>query len=110
MKSSNLLKESNYKNTPNKVQKDETSPKLKKFKESVTTRKNRLLKNRLKTLILSKGMSEPEFFHSIDMTRQQWYYLSWGIVEALPHLKIRIAEGLNCDTSVIFKEGEDGTN
>ncbi len=110
MNTDNNLTQSDYKNFPKSREVSNPLDSSKKFKESVTMRKNKLLKNRLKTLILAKGISEPEFFHSLDMSRQQWYYLSWGIVEALPHLKIRIAEALGCDTSVIFKEVEDGAD
>ena len=70
--------------------------------------KNSLLKKRLQTLIHSKGMSEPDFFHSLNISRQYWYYLSWGIWETNNPMKIKIALALETDSLAIWKEKENG--
>lgn len=66
--------------------------------------KDTLLKERLRTLIKSKGMTESEFWHSVGMTKQTWYFYSWGIWEAPIALKVKIAQALNSDTCVIWQE------
>lgn len=60
------------------------------------------LKNRLRALILERGMSEPIFFNKLGITRQYWYRLSWGIIDCPKYLKIRIAKLLNVDTLVVW--------
>lgn len=69
----------------------------------VKKRKDGVLKERLRTLILERKMSEPEFFHSIGITRQYWYMISWGIEDTPLPLKIKIAEALRVDTLVIWR-------
>lgn len=66
--------------------------------------KSPMLKNRLRTLILSKGMSEPDFFSDLGFSRQYWYFISWGIWETKPEDKIRIAKALDVDSSVIWRD------
>lgn len=68
----------------------------------VRKRKNRLLKERLRTHIKSKGMSEPEFYNSIGISKQNWYSLSWGLFEANVETRVKIAKALGVDSSVIF--------
>ncbi len=72
--------------------------------ESVKSRKCPLLKERLKTLIYKRGMTEPEFFNSLNITRQNWYYISWGLDNTPLGLKIKIAQALDTDTSNIWRE------
>lgn len=74
--------------------------------EGVKQCKNYLLKNRLHTLIISKGLSEPDFFNSLGFSRQYWYFISWGIWDTKPEDKIRIAEALNVDSSVIWQSAD----
>jgi len=70
----------------------------------VKERKNHALKTRLQTLILSKGLSEPDFYHKIGLSKQYWYEISWGRWDCPIKLKVRIAEALGVDSSVIFQE------
>ncbi len=70
--------------------------KVRKSKDSV-------LKNRLQTLILSKGMSEADFYNSLGISKQVWYALSWGIWEATKDWKIKIAQALDTDSIVIWE-------
>ncbi len=69
--------------------------------------KDTLLKERLKTLIHSKGLSEADFYNSIGLSRQYWYFISWGIWSCSIELKVKIAKALEVDSSVVFiyKEG-----
>lgn len=69
--------------------------------------KNRLIKERLRTLIKAKGMSEADFYNSIKISRQYWYYLSWGICDCPTELKVRIAQALGIDSSVIWQEDKE---
>ncbi len=82
----------------------ETIENQKSTLQPVKASKNRLLKTRLQALILSKGMSEPEFFHKIGLSRQYWYFISWGIWKTKEHLQIKIAEALDTHPIVIFRE------
>lgn len=70
--------------------------------KGVKRRKDATLKIRLQALIQSKGMSEPEFFNSLELSRQYWYYISWGIWPCPIWLKVKIAKALNTDSSAIF--------
>ena len=77
------------------------------YKEGVYKRiykaKNNTLKDRLRTLIKSKGMSEADFYKLIGLTKQYWYCISWGIWECPIDLKVKIASNLGVDSSVIFE-------
>lgn len=65
--------------------------------------KNNTLKDRLRTLIKSKGMSEADFYKLIGLTKQYWYCISWGIWDCPSDLKVKIASTLRVDSSVIFE-------
>lgn len=64
--------------------------------------KNRVLKDRLRTLILERGLTEPQFFSSLKFSRQYWYFISWGLWPTKDADKIRISEALKIDSSVIW--------
>ncbi|MFA6023110.1 MAG: helix-turn-helix transcriptional regulator [Candidatus Pacearchaeota archaeon] len=64
--------------------------------------KNPTLKDRIRTLIKSKGMSEADFYNSLGLTKQYWYCISWGIWDCTLELKVKIATSLGVDSSVIF--------
>ena len=64
--------------------------------------KDQLLKKRLQTLIISKGMSESDFYHSLEISKQYWYFISWGIWACPIPLKVRISKKLNTDSSAIW--------
>jgi len=68
--------------------------------------KDELLKNRLQTLIHSKGLSEADFYNKLGISRQYWYYISWGIWECSVELKVRIAQELDIDSSVVWDLGD----
>jgi len=100
--------------TPNKGKLDPNSSSTSKSQkraiflaQSVKERKNYPLKNRLKTLINAGGMSEPDFFNKIQISRQLWYYYSWGIWETPIPMKVKIAQALDTDSSAIFLEDCD---
>lgn len=71
---------------------------------SVISRKDTLLKTRLRTLIKAKGMYEKDFFRKLGISRQNWYAYSWGIAVTPQEWKIRIAQALGTDSSVIWQE------
>lgn len=76
--------------------------------ERVKQCKNILLKTRLQVLIQSKGMSEADFYNKLGISRQYWYYISWGIWECPIDLKVRISQELNTDSSAIWiKEAKE---
>lgn len=86
----------------------EHTEKIKKFTGGVNGRKDGLLKTRLQTLIHSQGLSEPEFFGKVGISRQYWYLLSWGISECPIEIKVKIARLLQTDSSAIFfKSGSE---
>lgn len=66
--------------------------------------KDYILKNRLRTLILSKNQSEPEFYNKIGLSRQAWYMISWGIWDCTESWKIKIAQALDTDSLTIWRE------
>lgn len=71
-------------------------------KEGVKARKDWLLKERLRTLIRQQGLSEIEFYHSLNFSRQHWYELSWGLFKTPFDTKLKIAAALKTDTSIIW--------
>ncbi len=71
---------------------------------SVKERKDYSLKQRLKTLIQNRGMSEPDFFNKLQLSRQLWYYYSWGLWECPIHIKLKIARELETDSCLIWQD------
>ncbi len=84
------------------IDEDNSTQSEKKGCSGVKECKNPILKERIRTLIIKKGLSESEFYNSIGISRQYWYYLSWGIWETPTHLKVRISKELDVDSSVIW--------
>ena len=74
--------------------------------EGVKGRKCEAIKNRLRALILERGMSEPEFFNSLGISRQLWYSISWGLHNVPPDTKIKISKALGVDSRVIWEMKE----
>lgn len=70
----------------------------------VQARKNQVLKIRLQTLITSKGIKESQFYKQAGISKQNWYFISWGIVQCPTELKVRIAGLLQVDSAVIWPE------
>lgn len=69
--------------------------------------KDRLLKERLKTLIKSKGLSEADFYNDLGISRQYWFFISWGLWDCPIEIKVRISKALEIDTSLIWQEKKD---
>lgn len=74
--------------------------------KQVINRKDALLKLKLQTLIKAKGLYEKDFYHSIGISKQNWYSYSWGLIPTPQEWKIRIAQALGTDSSVIWQEKE----
>jgi len=64
--------------------------------------KDILLKTRLRTLIYAKGLSECEFYNSLNFSKQVWYAISWGIWDTTISIKIKIAQALGTDSRAIW--------
>jgi len=73
------------------------------FNRGVKHSKKRQLKDRLRTLIRTKKMSESEFYNSIGISRQYWYFISWGIWDCPLDLKFKIAGALSVDSAMIWE-------
>lgn len=59
----------------------------------VVSRKNPVFKIRIDAAIQSTGLSRQNFYRTIGISRQQWYYFSWDIIPFPTWLKIKL-----CDT------------
>ncbi len=70
--------------------------------------KDEALKIRLQTLIKARGMTEPEFYHKIDLSKQYWYFISWGIWKPTDDLMFKISKSLDVDSRLIFPEKTGG--
>lgn len=70
--------------------------------KNVKGRKIPELKIRFQTLILNQGMNEIEFRNKLGLSRQMWYYISWGVWDCKDSTKIKIAQALNTDSRVIW--------
>lgn len=65
------------------------------------------LKGRLRTLILSQGLTEAKFFQKkLGISRQYWYRISWGVDICPTYLKIKIANALGVDSRAIWEARE----
>lgn len=62
------------------------------------------LKLRLKTLISAKGLSQADFYKSLGFGRDYWYLISWGKIKPALDVKVKIAQALGVDSSVIWEE------
>jgi len=74
------------------------------LKSTVEKHRDEALKIRLKTLISAKGMSQADFYKSLGLGKDYWYMISWGKVACPLDLKVRIAQALEVDSSVIWQE------
>jgi DNA-binding XRE family transcriptional regulator len=68
--------------------------------------KDIVLKTRLQTLIKQAGMTNSEFYNKVDISRQYYYFLSWGLWRCPLDLKLRIAKVLNTDSGLIWGSRE----
>jgi len=87
---------------------DETVNNQIKRDSEVKRSKDALLKERLKTLIRAKGMSEADFYNQLRISRQYWFFISWGLWPCPIEIKVKIAAALGTDTSLIFQEVKNG--
>jgi len=71
-------------------------------RRSVVFRKNKALKDKLETLIKASGLTNYEFYKKVEIPRQEWYHISWGLKEPPLAKKIRIAKVLGVDSAVIW--------
>lgn len=75
-------------------------------KNEVNKGKDCLLKERFKTLIKNKGMSEADFYNSLHISKQYWFCISWGLWNAPVELKLKIAKALDTDSGLIWQESK----
>ena len=78
-------------------------PLPKKLTDRVVKCKDKELKTKLLTLIRAKGISQSEFYHLVDMSRQVWYQISWGKWKPTTAQKIKIAQALGVDSALIWE-------
>lgn len=74
------------------IEKDNSSDKTFFMREGVKSRKNHILKDRFESAILSCGISNQHFYEKIGISRQQWYYWSWGLKPFPVWLKIKLID------------------
>ena len=74
--------------------------------KAVEKHRNQALKVRLQTLISAKGLSQADFYKSLGLTKDYWYHLSWGRIVCPLDIKVRIAQALGVDSSVIWQEAD----
>ena len=60
--------------------------------EEVKKCKNQILKNRCEDAITSCGISNQDFYERVNISRQQWYYWSWGLIEFPLWLKVKLCD------------------
>jgi len=82
----------------------------KKFTQAVKESKKMILKSRLKLLINAKGLKESDFYNELQISKQLWYFISWGIWEPSNYLKVKIAKGLSVDSCVIWGDIDFSTS
>ncbi len=87
----------------------ENSPKLMNspdnsfFKRrAVKERKNLVLRTRFQTLIKQTGMTNSQFYKKAGISRQYYYFLSWGLWEVPIDTKLKISKILGVDSALIW--------
>lgn len=75
--------------------------------EPVKRGKDKALKIRLDTLIKNAGLTQSEFYRELQISRQYWYFISWGLWDCPIEFKVKIARLLNTDSSVIWRTKEE---
>ncbi len=60
--------------------------------EEVKKCKNPVFKIQCESAITSTGLSNQQFYLKIKVSRQQWYYWSWGIIPFPSWLKIKLCD------------------
>lgn len=69
--------------------------------------KNQALKVRFDTLITRAGFSHSEFYGKAGISRQYYYFISWGIWDCPMELKVKIARILSTDSCLIWQEEKE---
>lgn len=58
----------------------------------VKGRKDQSFKIRCESAIKSCGLSNKQFYEKVGISRQAWYFYSWGIEPFPDHLKIKLCD------------------
>lgn len=88
-------RDDNLKTFPNKEKKQQTdNSKEDSFfcNRKVRKCKNPVYKILCESAVTSAGLSNEQFYKKAEISRQQWYYWSWGIETFPDWLKIRLCD------------------
>jgi DNA-binding XRE family transcriptional regulator len=109
----NISKQNNILNVSNRADSGEEfttpthSPEKAFFSnESVKKQKNLALRTRLQTLIKQKGWTNQEFYKISGVSRQYYYFISWGLWPCPLDIKLKIARVLEVDSRIIWRDEE----
>lgn len=58
----------------------------------VTTRKFQAFKLRCESAVTSTGLSKEQFYAKSEISRQRWYFWSWGLEPFPDYIKIRLCD------------------
>ena len=65
--------------------------------------KDLVLRTRFQTLIKKAGLTNSQFYEQVGISRQYYYFLSWGLWDCGIDTKLKIAKILNCDSMLIWR-------
>ncbi len=60
--------------------------------EGVTTSKDKVFKIKCESASQSTGLSKEQFYIKTEISRQRWYYWSWGIEPFPSYIKIKLCD------------------
>lgn len=76
----------------------------------VKPRKDQALKIRLDSFIKARGLSISDFYREVGISRQLWYYYSWGLWPVPVQVRVRVAIVLKVDSSVLWPPEKRGAS
>ena len=60
--------------------------------EAVTKGKNQTFKVRCESAVTRIGLSKEQFYSKSQISRQRWYFWSWGLEPFPDYIKIRLCD------------------
>ena len=62
------------------------------FLHEVTKGKNQVCKIKCEGAVTSTGLSKEQFYSKAEISRQRWYFWSWGLEPFPDYIKIRLCD------------------
>jgi len=74
----------------------------------VTKSKDQAFKIRCEAAVTSTGLTKEQFYLKSNISRQRWYYFSWGLEPFPTYLKVRLCDLFGKSFRDLFLEEKNG--